>query len=135
MASYHIFSLSAPLVDTLIPRNLATQTPEEKQPQESEDTVSPSTIGPRACNICQGVSFLDVNEQRNHFRSDWHRYNVKLKLNSQNTVSVVEFNQLVDGALHFYSLRHGVKVEQPWKIRYQDRPPHLQTKMTKTRTW
>jgi hypothetical protein len=102
---FHVFSLSTPLVDTLIPRNLATGTNESESRQEkSEESPVPTTVasGTRSCNICQGISFLDVNEQRIHYRSDWHRYNVKLKLNKQDTVPEVHFNQLVDG-MHFSS--------------------------------
>ena len=43
----------------------------------------------KACNTCGG-SFAP-HEYRSHFRSDWHRYNVKLKLKGCATVSEKEF--------------------------------------------
>ncbi|KAH9034673.1 hypothetical protein EDB84DRAFT_1486530 [Lactarius hengduanensis] len=43
--------------------------------------------GARACNVCLGVTFLDVEEQRTHFRSDWHRYNVKIRLRLEDSIS------------------------------------------------
>ncbi|KAH9176052.1 hypothetical protein EDB89DRAFT_2092409 [Lactarius sanguifluus] len=52
--------------------------------------------GARACNVCLGVTFLDVEEQRTHFRSDWHRYNVKIRLRGGNSISEVDFAKLVD---------------------------------------
>ncbi|KAF8899611.1 hypothetical protein CPB84DRAFT_1780198 [Gymnopilus junonius] len=73
---YHIFSLPLELLDSLTPQ---------------------SKSGPRACAICNGITFLDVNEQRAHFRSDWHRYNVKTRLNGGKTVSEPTFAQLVEG--------------------------------------
>jgi len=43
----------------------------------------------RSCNTCGG-SFAP-HEYRSHFRSDWHRYNVKLKMKGCATVSEKEF--------------------------------------------
>jgi len=43
----------------------------------------------KACNTCGG-SFAP-HEYRSHFRSDWHRYNVKLKMKGCATVSEKEF--------------------------------------------
>jgi hypothetical protein len=44
-----------------------------------------------------------VDEQRNHYRSDWHRYNVKVRLNGGNAVTETDFARLVDGTLYCYS--------------------------------
>lgn len=93
--SYHVYSLPKPIIDTLTPRNLISQTP----PQSTSPTP---TVGPkqgaRACNICLGATFSDVDEQRNHFRSDWHRYNVKIRLNGGHAVAEPDFGHLVDGS-------------------------------------
>jgi len=61
-----------------------------------EPGVPTSTAASRACNVCQGVTFADVKDQRIHFRSDWHRYNVKSRLNNGKSVSEAEFALLVD---------------------------------------
>jgi len=45
-----------------------------------------------------------VDEQRNHYRSDWHRYNVKVRLNGGNVVTEPDFVHLVDGPSYFYSI-------------------------------
>ena len=62
-------------------------------------TTSASTTLGRSCNVCQGASFANVDDQRNHFRSDWHRYNVKLRLNGKEVVAETHFAQLVEGLL------------------------------------
>jgi ribosome maturation protein SDO1 len=48
-----------------------------------------SIVDNKACNTCGG-SFAP-HEYRSHFRSDWHRYNVKLKMKGCATVSEKEF--------------------------------------------
>jgi hypothetical protein len=40
----------------------------------------------KVCSSC-GVQFGQVEEQRQHFKLDWHRYNIKRKLQSKATVS------------------------------------------------
>ncbi|KAI0820356.1 hypothetical protein BC628DRAFT_1467853 [Trametes gibbosa] len=98
MSRYHIFSLPPELLDTLVPRNIINQTtvPPPSPPVSPKTTPQPSG-GSRACNICQGAAFVDVDDQRAHFRSDWHRYNVKVRLNGTESVSEARFTQLVDG--------------------------------------
>ncbi|KAJ8522738.1 hypothetical protein ONZ45_g717 [Pleurotus djamor] len=98
--SYHIFSLPTSLLDTLSPRSLISQ-PEPPVPSTSTPDASvtdqPLTANTsRSCNICLGVVFPDVDTQRNHFRSDWHRYNVKLRINGAQQVLEKDFAQLVD---------------------------------------
>ncbi|KAH9946497.1 hypothetical protein B0H21DRAFT_743120 [Amylocystis lapponica] len=93
---YHVFSLPRELLDTLVPRNVVNQA-EPPSRSKSSSPVQASATGARACNICLGATFPDVDEQRVHFRSDWHRYNVKMRLNGANPVSEVQFSQLVDG--------------------------------------
>lgn len=51
----------------------------------------------RSCNTCGGC-FLTDSFYRQHFRSDWHRYNLKLKLKGVNAISEEEFT-LCDASL------------------------------------
>ena len=68
------------------------------EPSSQDPTIaSTSTTSGRSCNVCQGASFANVDDQRNHFRSDWHRYNVKLRLNGKDPVAESEFTRLVEG--------------------------------------
>ncbi|KAF9462948.1 hypothetical protein BDZ94DRAFT_1260234 [Collybia nuda] len=91
---YHIYALPTALVDTLTPRSLVDNTPPRSPTPEQATTVAPS--GPRTCNICLGVTFVDLEAQRAHFRSDWHRYNVKTRLAGGSLVDDVAFAQLID---------------------------------------
>ncbi|CAM9873058.1 unnamed protein product, partial [Heterosigma akashiwo] len=45
---------------------------------------------PKSCTTCGG-SFATPAEHRAHFRSDWHRYNLKLKLKGGAPVPEAEF--------------------------------------------
>jgi hypothetical protein len=111
--SYHLFALPAPLLETLTPRNDVSSRDLIQQPQPAADgddtvkigepssrdpaTASASTTSGRSCNVCQGTSFANVDDQRSHFRSDWHRYNVKLRLNGKDPVVENKFAQLLEG--------------------------------------
>lgn len=100
--SYNVYSLPKHLLDTLSPRTLISHPsnallppkPQFEKPQEIHSHAN----GARSCTICPAATFLDVEEQRAHFRSDWHRYNVKLRLSSPTAVAVneEEFSKLVD---------------------------------------
>lgn len=56
----------------------------------SESTAAGSGEGGKPCNTCGG-SFPSMTDYRAHFRSDWHRYNIKLKMKGAATVSEEEF--------------------------------------------
>ncbi|KAI0372738.1 hypothetical protein BV20DRAFT_1014803 [Pilatotrama ljubarskyi] len=101
MSQYHVFSLPKELLDTLVPRAILSQpTVPATDPAPRAESPAPAaqpTAGSRACNICLGATFVDVEDQRAHFRSDWHRYNVKVRLGGGSPVSEARFAQLVDG--------------------------------------
>ncbi|KAI0629166.1 hypothetical protein C8Q77DRAFT_1076201 [Trametes polyzona] len=98
MSQYHVFSLPKELLDTLVPRNILNQATVSTPPRAaSPPPPAQPPAGSRACNICLGATFVDVDDQRAHFRSDWHRYNVKVRLNGGEPVSETRFSQLVDG--------------------------------------
>ncbi len=46
------------------------------------------------CTTCD-VTFGDLEEQRQHFRLDWHRYNLKRKVHGQRTVTENEFDEIM----------------------------------------
>ncbi|KAJ7257931.1 hypothetical protein B0H12DRAFT_1049329 [Mycena haematopus] len=96
MSHFHIYSLPIELLDTLTPRNLLSGVSRPRSPSPPP-VASASAPGSRACNVCNGVAFIDVEEQRAHFRCDWHRYNVKTRLSGGQSVSELEFSKLVDG--------------------------------------
>ena len=112
---YHLFALPTPLVETLTPRGdislrdlIQPSQPTTdgvdatkiNEPSSRDHTIaSNSTTSGRSCNVCQGTSFANVDDQRNHFRSDWHRYNAKLRLSGKDAVAEGEFTRLVEGTL------------------------------------
>ncbi|KZT51933.1 hypothetical protein CALCODRAFT_521041 [Calocera cornea HHB12733] len=89
-----IFNLPAEIVDTLSIRTSTLAPAREPTPPPAEEQRESSTSF--ACNVCQGAAFEDVQGQREHFKSDWHRYNVKLKMSGKSAVSEEEFNSIVD---------------------------------------
>jgi hypothetical protein len=97
-SNYHVFALPTHLLETLTIRNLIGQESTAPPSIPVSETASPSIQGARSCNVCLGTTFVDVDEQRTHFRSDWHRYNVKVHLNGGRPVTESDFAQLVDGA-------------------------------------
>ena len=98
-SSFHVFALPAELLQTITLRSrLSQQTVVESDKSEQQDLPSQTAPlpGSRACNVCLGATFIDVEEQRAHFRSDWHRYNVKVRLRGGKPTSEVDFVKLVD---------------------------------------
>lgn len=95
---YNVFHLPYNLVDTLTPRSLVGQEPprEPSPPPPPKDTSASHAKG---CNICLGAAFADLEEQRTHFRTDWHRFNVKIRLTGGNPVTESAFAQLIDRTL------------------------------------
>ncbi|KAL1747893.1 hypothetical protein HDZ31DRAFT_30881 [Schizophyllum fasciatum] len=92
---YHLFSLPAELLASLTPRTLVNQpAAQESTPPPTPPPISENAS--RACNICLAASFANVDEQRAHFRSDWHRYNVKARLNGSKPVSEPDFASMLD---------------------------------------
>jgi len=51
-----------------------------------------------SCASCCGVRFADAAEHRAHFRSDWHRYNLKLKTRGAPAADAAAFAALPPGA-------------------------------------
>ena len=100
-STLHAFALPAELLQNVTLRSRVAQQPTTAEPNnaEQQDLSSQQTAtahGSRACNVCPAATFLDVEEQRVHFRSDWHRYNVKIRLRGGKPTSEVEFAKLVD---------------------------------------
>lgn len=103
----HVFSIPQQIAQTLVPRaspgTTAAAPPPPSSAADDQEQVAPS--GSLTCATCLGVSFNNVNDQRNHFRSDWHRYNVKARMQDSNADAVDEaqFANLVEGVMHYLS--------------------------------
>lgn len=69
----------------------ASQTSKRPETLESEAESPPNTT---ACALCQ-VSFPNVQDQRAHVRSDFHRYNLKARLRGTAPVDEATFSKLI----------------------------------------
>jgi hypothetical protein len=92
----YLFDLPRDLLDTLVLRTIELEV-HVSRPQTPPTLIR--ELGPRGllCSICAGAAFSDLAQQRAHYRSDWHRYNVKAKLAGKKVVSENEFSNLVEG--------------------------------------
>lgn len=68
----------------------STVTPEISESSEKENGIATA----KSCAMCQ-VPFLNVQEQRDHVRSDHHRYNLKSQLRGNRTLTEAEFNKAI----------------------------------------
>ncbi|KNC97880.1 uncharacterized protein SPPG_06872 [Spizellomyces punctatus DAOM BR117] len=48
------------------------------------------------CSTCGGLQFPSSEEMRTHYKSDWHRYNIKRKVRGQGPVSEEQFDDLTE---------------------------------------
>lgn len=47
------------------------------------------------CQLC-GASFPNIQEQRQHVKTDWHNYNLKQKVRGAHSVSDIEFEKMLE---------------------------------------
>jgi ribosome maturation protein SDO1 len=69
----------------------------------SDAAAAASSTSRLKCNTC-AVAFADTEAYREHFKSDWHRYNLKLKMKKLPAVSADEF-KTVDAENFFFEDR------------------------------
>ncbi|CAE6441154.1 unnamed protein product [Rhizoctonia solani] len=97
----HVFSIPTQLLESLSLResSLVANLPPTATPTRPTTPPQPASPGSTpSCTVCLGANLSDVKEQRAHFRSDWHRYNVKMRLQeaSHQPVSEEQFTKLVE---------------------------------------
>ncbi len=123
--NYYLFSLPDSLLEGLVLRTfqfLPEDVSQETEETNSKDDPQHPPSSNRRCNVCPSSAFQSVEEQREHFRSDWHRYNVKLKLSKANPVSEAAFAVLLDGIIVSQYICFQISnlvVRKRWKNRYQ----------------
>ncbi|KAI9016929.1 hypothetical protein BC832DRAFT_588221 [Gaertneriomyces semiglobifer] len=49
-----------------------------------------------SCSLCGGLLFPNVEDMKTHYKSDWHRYNIKRQIRSQKAVTEDEFEELAE---------------------------------------
>ncbi|WWD16498.1 hypothetical protein CI109_100924 [Kwoniella shandongensis] len=103
-----VYSLPAELLSNLSVRSIEAQSSStatnanDDEPSSNSKTKNGQTHTLNAsstslgCQTCPNASFETVEEQRNHFKSDWHRYNAKAKLTGR-TVTQEEWDNMVEG--------------------------------------
>ncbi|KAG8965651.1 hypothetical protein FRC03_000346 [Tulasnella sp. 419] len=66
---------------------------------DPEEISNRTVANALTCALCLGVSFKAIDEQRLHWRSDWHRYNVQLRIQDPKSqpISEEKFNQMIEG--------------------------------------
>jgi hypothetical protein len=70
---------------SLVPEEIKTEAP----------VVPPKPIKKGlSCNTCPDAEFADVNDHRNHFKTTWHKYNIKRKSRNVDPIIEAEFNIL-----------------------------------------
>ncbi|KAK4225099.1 hypothetical protein QBC38DRAFT_272269 [Podospora fimiseda] len=101
---HYLYDLPPEIISSLSLKadaGLPVQLQEDDTSTPSPDHIpAPSTsdniLGSQACSLCK-LSFITVQEHRDHLRTDLHHYNLKQKLNGLNPVTEAEFEKLVDG--------------------------------------
>jgi hypothetical protein len=91
-----LYSLPPELLNTLTLKVDAQQQLEEPIPSKEVQQEN-SEQGGIGCVTCTIPSFADVSQQRDHFRSDLHKFNLKRKLTNQKVVNADEFDKMLDG--------------------------------------
>ncbi|TXT12890.1 hypothetical protein VHUM_01291 [Vanrija humicola] len=99
----NVFAIPPELLNSLTVRSIQAQAPEpatgdavsNSEPTQPAPVVAPSGVG-FGCQACPGASFETPEDQREHFKSDWHRYNVKAKLQGK-AVTAEVWDEMAEG--------------------------------------
>ncbi|PVG04726.1 hypothetical protein CPB86DRAFT_821333 [Serendipita vermifera] len=93
----NIYQLPPELFNNLVLRRLQQDVPlpqsPSDEPQLPKDNAAGSHQGIRSasCSLCVNASFVNSDDQRAHYKSDWHKYNVKAKLLNKPLLSETQF--------------------------------------------
>lgn len=60
-------------------------------------SISQAPVGSLSCQSCPNTLFESVEEQRAHFKSDWHRYNSKARMEGKPIVDAEQWENMVEG--------------------------------------
>lgn len=68
--------------------------PVQEAPKEEvkQPVIKPAPKPGFSCSTCPEANFEDVTEHRNHFKSLWHKYNIKRKVRELALISYEEFS-------------------------------------------
>ncbi|KAF8379343.1 hypothetical protein HHK36_028777 [Tetracentron sinense] len=71
---------------------------EDQKEDERDDQKSKKVVPRWSCNTCK-AEFESLQDQRSHFKSDIHRFNVKLSIAGKTTVKEEDFDELTSDSL------------------------------------
>ncbi|XP_025094264.1 LOW QUALITY PROTEIN: ankyrin repeat and zinc finger domain-containing protein 1-like [Pomacea canaliculata] len=71
------------------PESLDTESPESEDPSRRQHVISTRM----SCSYCSSI-FSSRNEQKSHFKCDWHRYNLKQHLRGRKPISEEAFEEM-----------------------------------------
>jgi hypothetical protein len=95
----NVYALPPQLLQNLSVRSIQSANT-TRQSEAADQTPAPTTLTANGsslrCHTCPNAGFETIEDQREHFRSDWHRYNVKAKLTGR-AVSAEEWDGMVEG--------------------------------------
>jgi hypothetical protein len=77
------------------------QTLEEHQPVNKPPTESSFDPKTTVCQACHYDNFESFEEMKAHFKTDWHRFNLKRRIKNQPAVSEQHFEEMDDLSKYF----------------------------------
>jgi hypothetical protein len=89
-----IFSLPEEILNTL---TLKEDAEPQMRPVLEDEVPENNVSGGTGCLSCNVGGFSSVSQQREHVRSDLHKFNLKRKLAAQPVVNADEFEKMLDG--------------------------------------
>ena len=92
-----LYSLPPELLDSLTLKGETHTQIDETTTNSNESGHDNTAAGTAGCATCNISAFADVSQQRDHARSDLHKFNLKRKLSGQKVVSADEFEKMLDG--------------------------------------
>ncbi|OMJ82699.1 hypothetical protein SteCoe_16521 [Stentor coeruleus] len=72
----------------------------EEAKVESQNVAKPVGKKGLVCNTCPEAEFSDVNDHRNHFKTNWHKYNIKRKSRGVETIGEAEFSIMPENEIN-----------------------------------
>jgi len=92
-----LYSLPPELLDSLTLKGETHPQIYETSTNSNESEHNNTAAGTAGCTMCNISAFADVSQQRDHVRSDLHKFNLKRKLSGQKVVTADEFDKMLDG--------------------------------------
>ena len=97
-----VYSLPPDILSNLAVRTIAElDQPEDDGAGPSKSAPPPTQSGALSCQSCPNTSFETVEQQRTHFKTDWHQYNAKARIEGKKVVKGEEWDDMADGMLKF----------------------------------